>query len=678
MATQEDALRQGDMGGRTAGVLLLLVVAAAYMRLGLFVPINWSDEGIIVYPIWRVAEGEIPYRDFHHLYGPSVFYLNGLLLRIFGLDLAVLRYFLLGVKAVLCVMVYLAARSISSRLFALMAYGLAVVMAGLVWPISTVPYPHIFGTALCLGGLLAFLAAERRFLLGCVMAGFCFGLAATFKQTTGAFAFLGMALFLLFPIEQDEERERGKQEGEAEGSRAGPLLELVARSSRWFVLVFAACLSAFYLVPRTPVWNLVLLAGPVAVLWAHLALREWHHPPNPASQVRSFWSLVALSVAFLIPPLGYAVYYISLDLGSAILFDTLVGLPGVIDWTSPYPVPGWNFVLWQTACLGGFGGAALWHRRPTNALRDGRALAGALLGVLSIVSLGALVYRGWGQRHALWWFWGMSDLLFSLHFVLVWTALIALLRRDRDLVGDGALASDRAFRLWTCHATLGLMWLFPVAEIWHLVQLLPSFLPLLPWLLEGFWRLPAAEGRTDPRWRPLAGSLVCALCLVLVVPAMHDVLAERARPPAFRESLPRATGVVGGSAMMTYQAGQMVRYLVQPERRDEPLLVLSGKSLFYFLTDRVSPLQEFEFTLYLVGIDAIPPDRARSMADEGAMIQRIRAVRPLILYDATDSAAQNIRTTYPLLTRFIRSHYRREKAFGGFHIWRWRSEAAGS
>lgn len=110
------------------------------MRLALFIPVSWTDEGVLVYPIWRVAEGELPYRDFQQMYGPSLFFLGGLVFRIFGSDLAILRYLLLGVKAATCVMVYLGARRISARPFAYIAYALAVVLAGLIWPVSSVPY----------------------------------------------------------------------------------------------------------------------------------------------------------------------------------------------------------------------------------------------------------------------------------------------------------------------------------------------------------------------------------------------------------------------------------------------------------------------------------------------------------------------------------------------------------
>ena len=227
---------------RALGLAMLFALASAYLRLGLFIPIEWVDEGVIVYAIWRVAEGDLPYRDFQQMYPPSLFFLGGFLFRLFGSDLAVLRYLVLATKAATCVMVYVGARRISGRAFALIAYAVAVALLGIAWPILTTPYASFFGAALCLAGLLSFLAFERRLFYGCAIAGLCFGIAATFKQTTGAFAFLALALFLLV------------DEGQG-GSRPGRILATLVRTSRWFVILFTAAVSVFYLAPAQPPWE---------------------------------------------------------------------------------------------------------------------------------------------------------------------------------------------------------------------------------------------------------------------------------------------------------------------------------------------------------------------------------------------------------------------------------------
>jgi hypothetical protein len=649
---------------RALGLAVLFLLAAAYMRLGLFIPINWHDEGVIVYPIWRVAEGELPYRDFQQMYGPSVFFLNGLLFRLFGPDLAVLRYFLLALKASTCVMVYLAARQVSGRAFAWIAYALSVVLAGLVWPVSTVPYASFFGTALCLGGLLAFLASERRFVLGCAVAGLCFGLAATFKQTSGAFAFLALALYLLV----DEGRW-------ATGPR-GIFARLVG-ASRWLVLLIVAGVSILYLAPRNPVWNFALLVTPVLFLTFHLAWLEIRRDRDPANELRGFWGMVALSLAFLLPPVTYALLFMSLGLGDEILFNVVSGIPSAVTWIKPYPTPTSNFVLWQLACLGSFASAAVWHARTAEAGRGWRSWMFAGLLAVTLFALGSLAVEGWNARARNWWFWASSDLLFGLPFIAVWLSLVGMVREGRGGKSSADPGRRRPLFLFTCYGTMALLWLFPAADIWHILPLLPSCLPLLAYWLDRFWKLPGAEGSASRTGQVTAGVLIGIFGLALVIPAIHDVLRERRMEPGFAQPLGRATGIRGGSSRGYYENGaKVVRYLVAAEHRDEPVFVLSGKQLFYFLADRVSPMQEFEYILYLSAYDAIRKESARAWVDQAEIIHRLKEQRPLIVDDSSDGGSQNVRRMFPQLGRFIDTQYQLEKKFGAFRVLRMKTPRA--
>ena len=120
----------------------------------------------------------------------------------------------------------------------------------------------------------------------------------------------------------------------------------------------------------------------------------------------------------------------------------------------------------------------------------------------------------------------------------------------------------------------------------------------------------------------------------------------------------------------------MVHYLLEAEQRDEALFVLSGKTLFYFLTDRVSPLQEFEFILYMTGFDLIREEPARDLIDEGELIRRLREVRPLIVDDSHDAASENVRRMYPRFAHFIATHYTQVRTFGDFRVLRWDAQRA--
>ena len=175
---------------------------------------------------------------------------------------------------------------------------------------------------------------------------------------------------------------------------------------------------------------------------------------------------------------------------------------------------------------------------------------------------------------------------------------------------------------------MALLSLYPAADIWHILALLPACLPLLAYGLERFWQAPGAQGRAAGGWRLGAGAAIAGFVLVLLFPAVHDVVRARGIAPAFKQSLPRATGIRGGSGlyMSTRSGGKLVRFLMQEPQRDEALFILSAKSLFYFLADRVSPVQEYEYILYLVAADLIREEPARKLVDQDelAMICALR------------------------------------------------------
>ncbi|HJW70340.1 MAG TPA: hypothetical protein VJ829_13340, partial [Candidatus Binatia bacterium] len=52
--------------GREVPLVLLWTAAALYFVLGITRTLEGTDEGHLVYMSWRVSQGALPYRDFHH------------------------------------------------------------------------------------------------------------------------------------------------------------------------------------------------------------------------------------------------------------------------------------------------------------------------------------------------------------------------------------------------------------------------------------------------------------------------------------------------------------------------------------------------------------------------------------------------------------------------------------
>src|SRR6185369_3692477 len=109
--------------------------------------------------------------------------------------------------------------------------------------------------------------------LACGLAGACFGVAATFKHTTGAFAFAGFALFLLL---DDTPRS-------ARSSRLVALPDWMVRVARLAVVFGIAAFSLAYLARRDTLWNAFMLFAPGALTLAYAAGRELRAAARPSN-----------------------------------------------------------------------------------------------------------------------------------------------------------------------------------------------------------------------------------------------------------------------------------------------------------------------------------------------------------------------------------------------------------
>src|ERR1700731_2596491 len=86
-----------------------LVIAYPRWRAG----IDWRDEGLLAYGAVRVADGEIPHRDFVSLQPPLSFYTTAALFKICGTSLATLRIFGLSIFLLLPFLIYGIARTLT-------------------------------------------------------------------------------------------------------------------------------------------------------------------------------------------------------------------------------------------------------------------------------------------------------------------------------------------------------------------------------------------------------------------------------------------------------------------------------------------------------------------------------------------------------------------------------------
>ena len=175
----------GAFGRRDA---VLLVLAALLSASTLWRDIGPHDEGLMLQAAARIADGQLPYRDFLWNYAPGQPLLLAPFDALFGPSLVpwrVLRVVLDAVVALLAFRLVLRSSAAPGRVVAFALLAWLAVAGAMAFP--TGPGPNPAALALGLGALLA---APRRVVLAGVLA----GLAAVFRLELGAAAALGVVV----------------------------------------------------------------------------------------------------------------------------------------------------------------------------------------------------------------------------------------------------------------------------------------------------------------------------------------------------------------------------------------------------------------------------------------------------------------------------------------------------
>ena len=154
------------------------------------------------------------------------------------------------------------------------------------------------------------------------------GLAMTFKQTQGIFAFLAIVLFVIVMTPP----------------RAGPATH-AARARQWAggvrILALGGTLAfaVAYVAPHLATVSAILMLAPLAVLVAGLVVREMAGWPPHDPAIAGLGPIALVSVGAAIPVLAYVALYWRIGALAAFVHDTMVGLPQQIAWFVPLRQP---------------------------------------------------------------------------------------------------------------------------------------------------------------------------------------------------------------------------------------------------------------------------------------------------------------------------------------------------
>jgi hypothetical protein len=620
----------------------LFLLAAGYFALGWRLTLEWHDEGNLLYDSWRVAEGALPYRDFHHIYGPAVFWLNGALVRWFGADVVVVRASLLVLKALVAVVVYGLARRVATPAFALVAYAIFVATSGspLYWTAQT-PYAVHYQVACSLAAIACFLALRDRFTLGCFVAGVLLGVGATFKQTAGAFwlvAFLGSVV-----LETDA----------AEHPRlVGAARAIVALGGAGILL---ACVSH-----RFDAWDVAVVVAPLFALFG-LVLAA----PRRGGTFRArdgVRGAVVAAAGFALPLAACAGIYVAAGALRGLVHDTLFGLPQSLSIFRPFPRPTVREALAGLVLATGIVAVrtarAGWSGRVAAALAAFAVAATLLVRHIATHEGFAVALRPSLGLPTSWVGWQLHPLptvLFWLPIVTVWGGIVAVARSRERTPALAAL---------TFAAAAGILHLYPWADTAHALAALPPVLPLLAVLLE---RVHAAPDDRRDAGRLVSGALVALGIAAVCAPFVLRLHAMRAMRPAEAPAIRHAAGIWDPDGHFREIVG-IVDALAALEPRDAPLLVLPDEEMVNFLAQRRVALGEETFWLYLHYFGFVSDEELRIHVDEDRAIETLATTRPLVVRRVLMPQLARLRTALPRLVAYVNRGYRRVAAVGGTEI----------
>jgi hypothetical protein len=200
---------KNDSPTRLLALILLMVIAGAYV--GLRVNRSWIavDDGVLAQSAVRVLQGQLPHRDFVEIYTGGLSFIHAAAFRLFGVNLLSLR---------ICVFLFFVAwvpalYFIALRFTRPFAAGVIALLA-IAWSFpnyeAAMPsWYNLFFATFGAAALLRYLEARKwRWLF---IAGLCGGVSILIK-VIGLYYVAGVLLFLTFLEQSDNQQQRGEKD----------------------------------------------------------------------------------------------------------------------------------------------------------------------------------------------------------------------------------------------------------------------------------------------------------------------------------------------------------------------------------------------------------------------------------------------------------------------------------
>ena len=578
------------------------------------------DEGVMAQSAQRVAEGELPHRDFDELWTGGVSELHAIVFRVAGPSLRVMRTVLLVAFLLTLPFLFLSAREFVGPMAAAGVTLLGAAWSVISWPLPLPSWYVLFAELVGCAAMLIFLRTRRRRWL--VAAGVCAG-AAVLAKIVGLYFIAASLLTIAYSVQQAEAREP------APDVRSAPWYALLIVTSVFALLAMVAGLARS--MPGLTPW--IHFVTPVASLGAVLVWREWNAwrvqnaPPLPRLFRLAGWTGVFVA-GVMIPVVLFSVPYARAHAIGA-LWRGMFVTPQVRLVVTQFALPGLRTSLVAVLPLIVLVIGACFVEQPLRR-RDRMALA-----VLSL-ALVAGSYDGSPLVLVVW-----NGVRMAVPFLVIGGAMLLLrqpLRRDDQTTRESSL-----FFLLAATAMCSLIQI-PFALYTYVLY----FAPIA--VVAG-----AALGTMTPRF-PRA--VLAALAIVLTGFGIRRPASERAEPsraPTEYAWMSMARGgirVDRGDSAVYAQLDSLVG-----AHAGEWIYVWHDSPEVAFLTGRRNPTR----TLFEAFDDSV----TRSTPDLQLRLRRA-GVRVVVLHDSTAA----LRPMDPVFRSWIDRTYPRHARAGSFDV-RW-------
>lgn len=176
--------------------VLLFFVSFAFLLLSINRELGVYDEGLVLVGATRVANGDIPHRDFYTLYGPAQYYILAGFFKLLPVSVLVERLWDVVTRAMVATVVFLIVQQGGVRREAYLAYAISLIWLSFFAFYGFPIFPALFLALLSVLFLFRALQAEQSRLM-LLLSGATVGLTALFRYEVGFLTFFSESLVIV-------------------------------------------------------------------------------------------------------------------------------------------------------------------------------------------------------------------------------------------------------------------------------------------------------------------------------------------------------------------------------------------------------------------------------------------------------------------------------------------------